>query len=126
MTVPGSVESHASRASAWVVVLGALLATSGCTNDAKVPFADTIGPEPTLAAPVPSRIPTVSIAPPVGWPAGAGPTSADGLSVQAFATGLDHPRWLYVLPNGALLVADDVGNTIWRVQGANGQRVSQR
>jgi glucose/arabinose dehydrogenase len=50
--------------------------------------------------------PTVDIAPAKGWPAGAKPVAASGLEVAAFATGLDHPRWLYVLPNGDVLVAE--------------------
>ena len=41
-----------------------------------------------------------------GWPAGATPMPAPGLTVNAFASGLDHPRWLYVLPNGDVLVAE--------------------
>ena len=52
------------------------------------------------------RIPTVNIAEAVGWPQGAKPTPAQGLQVGAFAEGLDHPRWLYVLPNGDVLVAE--------------------
>jgi len=53
-----------------------------------------------LPPPHPTLIPTVNIAPAKGWPAGATPVAADGLKVAAFASGLDHPRWLYVLPNG--------------------------
>jgi len=41
-----------------------------------------------------------------GWTNGARPTAADGLAVTAFAQGLEHPRWLYVLPNGDVLVAE--------------------
>jgi glucose/arabinose dehydrogenase len=59
-----------------------------------------------LAPPHPTLIPTVNIAPAKGWPAGATPVAADGLKVAAFASGLDHPRWLYVLPNGDVLVAE--------------------
>ncbi|HSX90309.1 MAG TPA: sorbosone dehydrogenase family protein, partial [Pseudomonas sp.] len=44
--------------------------------------------------------------PAVGWPEGAAPQAAEGLTVQAFARDLDHPRWLYVLPNGDVLVAE--------------------
>ncbi|MBC8133621.1 MAG: sorbosone dehydrogenase family protein, partial [Deltaproteobacteria bacterium] len=51
-------------------------------------------------------IPTVNVAPAKGWQSGARPTAAEGMKVEAFATGLDHPRWLYVLPNGDLLVAE--------------------
>ena len=54
-------------------------------------------------------IPTVRVAPAVGWPEGVTPTPAEGLSVHAFATGLSHPRWLYVLPNGDVLVAETNG-----------------
>jgi len=109
MTAPSGVESRARRAGAWAAVSCALLATSGCANDAKVPFADTIGVQPTLPAPEPSRVPTLQIAPAVGWPADVAPTPAEGLSVRAFATGLAHPRWLYVLPNGDVLVAETNG-----------------
>jgi glucose/arabinose dehydrogenase len=58
------------------------------------------------SAPNPTLIPTVNVARARGWPAGAKPTAAAGLSVNAYATGLDHPRWLYVLPNGDVLVAE--------------------
>lgn len=68
--------------------------------------ATEVGPRPTLPAPKEQWIPTVEVAPAVGWPAGATPTPAAGLRVQAFARDLDHPRWLYVLPNGDVLVAE--------------------
>jgi glucose/arabinose dehydrogenase len=48
----------------------------------------------------------VNIAPAKGWPHGATPVAASGLTVHALAQGLDHPRWLYVLPNGDVLVAE--------------------
>ncbi len=63
-------------------------------------------PSPQLAEPNETLIPTVKIAPAKGWPEGAKPLAAPGLEVRAFATGLDHPRWLYVLPNGDVLVAE--------------------
>ena len=59
-----------------------------------------------LPAPQHSLLPTVNIAPAVGWPTGATPRAAPGTQVQAFAEDLDHPRWLYVLPNGDVLVAE--------------------
>ncbi len=49
------------------------------------------------------------IAPAKGWPAGATPEPAAGLVVNAYSSGLDHPRWLYVLPNGDVLVAESNG-----------------
>jgi glucose/arabinose dehydrogenase len=64
------------------------------------------GPDPVLPEPQHRLIPTVKIAPAVGWKAGATPIAAAGLKVNALAVGLDHPRWLYVLPNGDVLVAE--------------------
>lgn len=67
----------------------------------------TFGPKPKLAAPDPSMIvPTVNIAKAVGWEKGQKPVAALGLSVNAFADKLDHPRWVYVLPNNDVLVAE--------------------
>lgn len=64
------------------------------------------GPNPTLPAPQTSLVPTVAVADAVGWREGQAPTPAPGFQVQAFASGLDHPRWLYRLPNGDILVAE--------------------
>ena len=83
-----------------------MLNTSACGERATLPVEAGMGPRPTLPAPNPTLIPTVNIAPAKGWPGGAKPTATTGLSVNAYATGLDHPRWLYVLPNGDVLVAE--------------------
>jgi len=64
------------------------------------------GPDPVLPEPTRGLIPTVSIATAKGWTAGGKPVAPDGRTVSAFATGLDHPRWVYVLPNGDVLVAE--------------------
>lgn len=72
-------------------------------NDAKQPG---YGPNPNLPAPQSGLIPTVNIASAVGWAEDAKPTTPPDLAVTAYATGLDHPRWLYVLPNGDVLVAE--------------------
>jgi glucose/arabinose dehydrogenase len=84
----------------------ALAALAGCAEAAKDPVTIGVGPTPELPAPKPQMIPTVKTAKPVGWAAGETPTPAAGLSVNAFASGLDHPRWLLVLPNGDVLVAE--------------------
>jgi glucose/arabinose dehydrogenase len=65
-----------------------------------------MGPKPILPPPRKSMIPTINIAPAKGWPDGGTPTAAGGLKVAAFADGLEHPRWLQVLPNGDVLVAE--------------------
>ena len=77
----------------------------GCES-ASLPLAAGIGPNPQLPPPNPTVIPTVNIAPAVGWPAGIEPNPAPGLMVTAFASGLDHPRNVYVLPNGDVLAVE--------------------
>ena len=64
------------------------------------------GPKPLLKPPAPQIIPLVRPAKAVGWQPGESPTPAEGFAVNAFAKGLDHPRWLYELPNGDILVAE--------------------
>jgi glucose/arabinose dehydrogenase len=87
-----------------VIALAGGLAACGETSSLQV--TDGTGPSPKLPEPNKTLIPTVNIAPAIGWPAGAKPTAAPGTQVAAFAEGLDHPRWLYVLPNGDVLVAE--------------------
>lgn len=74
-------------------------------NEAQSSVSLGIGPNPSLPRPEGSLIPTVYIAPAKAWPEGVTPVSAPGTKVVPFATGLDHPRWLHVLPNGDVLVA---------------------
>jgi glucose/arabinose dehydrogenase len=65
------------------------------------------GPSPVLPPPHEKHfIPTVNIAPAAGWPQGVVPQAPAGFKVTAFATGLSHPRWVYTLPNGDVLVAE--------------------
>ncbi|HEY4204689.1 MAG TPA: sorbosone dehydrogenase family protein, partial [Xanthobacteraceae bacterium] len=82
------------------------LTLGACNESTALPPEQGFGPTPTLPEPQSSWIPTVNIATATGWANGAKPTAASGMSVQAFATGLDHPRSLYVLPNGDVLVAE--------------------
>ncbi|VVN66935.1 PQQ-dependent sugar dehydrogenase [Pseudomonas fluorescens] len=89
---------------ALVIVLAGGLAA--CSETATLKVSDGTGPSPKLPQPNKTLIPTVNIAPAIGWPEGARPTAASGTQVAAFAEGLDHPRWLYVLPNGDVLVAE--------------------
>lgn len=84
----------------------ALLALCGCETESALPETAGFGADPQLPEPRPQRVPMVKIAPAVGWPQGRTPIPAEGLAVNAFATGLDHPRWLYELPNGDVLVAE--------------------
>jgi hypothetical protein len=86
--------------------LALALGLAACGERASLPVEAGIGPEPVLPPPKETLLPTVNIAPATGWPDGAMPSAAEGLTVAAFADGLDHPRWLYVLPNGDVLVAE--------------------
>jgi glucose/arabinose dehydrogenase len=89
-------------------VLAAVLAAAvaGCGETARLPHEAGIGPRPELPAPAKTLLPTVNIAPAQGWPADVLPQAAAGLQVRPFARALDHPRWLLVLPNGDVLVAE--------------------
>jgi glucose/arabinose dehydrogenase len=84
----------------------AALTLSACGTAARLPVTAGMGPSPALPSPSTSLIPLVKVVTAIGWPAGARPVAAAGTSVAAFAQGLDHPRWVYVLPNGDVLVAE--------------------
>jgi glucose/arabinose dehydrogenase len=81
----------------WYVVRG---------KPAQLSVEAVTGPKPQITAPRVEGIPTVRIAKVVGWSEGAKPVAAAGLGVGEFARDLDHPRWLYELPNGDVLVAE--------------------
>ena len=89
-----------------VAALPLILALSACETESKLPESVGFGADPQLPEARPQKVPMVKIAPAVGWPEGRTPIAASGLAVKAFATGLDHPRWLYELPNGDVLVAE--------------------
>lgn len=94
---------HKTRLALLIMVAGTLAA---CGESSTLKVSDGTGPSPQLPEPNKTLIPTVNIAPAIGWPDGMKPTAAAGTQVTAFAEGLDHPRWLYVLPNGDVLVAE--------------------
>ena len=100
--VAGCESRHAPLAG---LLLSAVIA-AGCGETATLPAETGYGPAPQLPEPKRTLIPTVNVAEASGWPSGVTPVPAPGLAVQAFADGLAHPRWLYVLPNGDVLVAE--------------------
>ncbi|MFN4096817.1 MAG: PQQ-dependent sugar dehydrogenase [Sphingomonas sp.] len=94
-------------ATAAIIVIGGTTYWFASRPDvAQLSVEAASGVRPKLIDPRRETIPTVKIADAVGWPAGAKPVAAKGLAVNAFAGGLDHPRWLYRLPNGDILVAE--------------------
>ena len=86
------------------------LALASCDKPPEtLPVEAGIGPNPTLPKPYYGVFPPIKIAPPIGWAQGGRPAAALGLKVNGFAANLTHPRWLYVLPNGDVLVAETDG-----------------
>jgi glucose/arabinose dehydrogenase len=95
------------RRHAAAIALAALtLLLGACAETARLRVDTGYGPDPLLPEPVTRWIPTVNVAPARSWPEGRSPTPAPGTSVRRFADGLNHPRWLLVLPNGDVLVAE--------------------
>ncbi|QXI27275.1 PQQ-dependent sugar dehydrogenase [Pseudomonas vanderleydeniana] len=89
---------------ALIILLASGLAA--CGESSTLSVAEGTGPSPKLPEPNKTLLPTMNIAPAIGWPDGTRPMAATGTQVNAFAEKLDHPRWLYVLPNGDVLVAE--------------------
>ncbi len=104
-----TLKQSVMRLSALCIALSAVFTLTACGDTAQLTVAEGSGMQPVLPAPAGTLIPTVNIAPAQPWPEGALPQPAAGLAVKAFATGLDHPRWLLVLPNGDVLVAETNG-----------------
>ncbi len=94
-----------------LLAVGAIVSTlalplASCSESSNLPESAGVGPNPNLPEPTSKLVPTVNIAAAKGWAADAKPSAANGLTVNAFARDLDHPRSLYVLPNGDVLVAE--------------------
>jgi glucose/arabinose dehydrogenase len=90
-----------------ICIAALALPLASCNEPSDTAVAEqTFGPSPTLPPPESSLIPTINVAPATGWPPGGKPKAANGMAVNAFATGLDHPRTIYVLPNGDVLVTE--------------------
>lgn len=74
------------------------------------PRSPAYGTAPTIPGPKPQgKIPTLKMPTAMGWQGDHKPTAALGLKVNAFAKGLTHPRNIYLLPNGDVLVAESMG-----------------
>jgi glucose/arabinose dehydrogenase len=86
-------------------VAASAFALTACAAGREVPVAQTVGVQPTIPEPQTSLIPVMRTPKAESWAAGDAPTAPAGFRVMRFAEGLDHPRWLQVLPNGDVLVA---------------------
>ena len=89
-----------------VLVLVVIVSFSIFGGAAALPPISGYGTDPKLPTPDQRLIPVINVANATGWTNGEKPVAAEGMEVTAFASGLDHPRWLYVLPNGGVLVAE--------------------
>ena len=105
MTRPSPRPTPANT-TALAALCGLGLALAACSDSSTLPQEAGYGPNPVLPDPESSWIPTINVADAVGWQPGETPRPAQGFEVTAFAEGLDHPRWLYELPNGDVLVAE--------------------
>ncbi len=86
----------------WILIVS----FAGCNSTSQLPVSSGFGANPVLPQPESSLIPTVNVVQATGWTNDQKPIAAQGLVVNAFARDLNHPRWLYVLPNGDVLVAE--------------------
>ena len=84
----------------------ALAALAACSEATHESIPSGIGGSPGLPEPEQSLVPTLNAAKAVGWEAHETPVAAEGFQVYAYARNLKHPRWLYMLPNGDVLVAE--------------------
>jgi glucose/arabinose dehydrogenase len=91
---------------ACALISSVAVTAAACGATALYPINAGMGPNPVLPEPETSLIPTVKVVDAKGWSEGDAPTAPAGTRVTAFAAGLDHPRWLHVLPNGDVLVAE--------------------
>lgn len=94
------------RLVARLSVLAAFGTLAACGDTADLSISEGVGPDPALPEPTETLLPTVNIADAEGWGDGEMPTAAPGFTVTEYAGDLDHPRWLYRLPNGDVLVAE--------------------
>lgn len=106
MTDPTEMSGAPSVYARRTTLAAAAILCISITARAQEIIASEYGPSPNLPAPHKSILTTVKIAKAVGWPENAKPRAAPGIVVDAYARDLDHPRWLYVLPNGDVLVAE--------------------
>ncbi|WP_222247890.1 PQQ-dependent sugar dehydrogenase [Rhizobium leguminosarum] len=102
-----SLLSSKLRALAFSLLCGCSLGLTACSEDEADPSSE-IGANPKLPAQSQYLLPPMHIASVVGWKENEMPVVPKGLQIKAFATGLKHPRAVYLLPNGDILVIESV------------------
>ena len=97
--------SGSSRFLCVTLLCGSALTLAGCNDGSGDPNAE-IGRNPPLPAIQQYLLPPMHIAKVIGWKQGETPKVPQGLKIEPLATGLQHPRSLYTLPNGDVLVVE--------------------
>lgn len=103
--IPNRSQRYTRPIQVAALVLLSALALSGCEKG-QPESRSSYGPHPVLPAPDKSLLPTANFSTAIPWPAGAKPMAPEGFGVTRYATALAHPRWIYLLPNGDVLVAE--------------------
>ncbi|MEO7361251.1 MAG: sorbosone dehydrogenase family protein [Gemmatimonadaceae bacterium] len=103
LPTPTKAIRRAIEAASVITLLGTLCA---CGSNSNLVISQQMGPNPVLPKPDGALIPTINVATAKAWTGDNKPVAAAGTQVLAFARNLEHPRWLYVLPNGDVLVAE--------------------
>jgi glucose/arabinose dehydrogenase len=99
---------NALRAGSCAILLGSMLGLAGCSERAAAPSTQ-IGANPLLPDPQEFLVPPMHVAPVSVWSGNETPTVPAGLRIEALAKGLVHPRTVYALPNGDILVVEANG-----------------
>ena len=108
--------NHASRLPKFAASAALVLTTASCGSGKTIDPARQIGANPFLPDPQAYLLPPMEVPAAVGWKQGETPKVAAGLQIEPLATDLLHPRGVYVLPNGDVLIveANGPGTTIYR------------
>jgi glucose/arabinose dehydrogenase len=93
------------RVAGWVAICVTAPLLAGCDDESFDPTSQ-IGSNPVLPEPHQYLFPPMHLSSATGWQSSEKPTGGPGLKVEAIATGLEHPRSLYVLPNGDILIVE--------------------
>ena len=93
------------RCLSMIVAVTGVLCLAAC-DSGHPPPKSSFGANPKLPAPAPQTIPTMNVNSVEAWGPNETPTAPAGFTVTRFAANLRHPRWIYVLPNGDVLVSE--------------------
>ncbi len=109
------LRQNSSRIAVLLLAGASTLAVAAYGADSFDPMSQ-VGPNPVLPEPQQYLFPPMHLAKVVGWKQGEAPTVAPGLKIEALAQNLQHPRSIYVLPNGDILVVESKSPNVQPIQ----------